>query len=229
MRVLRHPEQTGELLRDRLDPWRAYEELLEYVRAIVEDVRRRGDEAVIEYTRRFDGVDLTEVGLRVSEEELEEAHGSVPDGFPEAVEEVRGRVLKVSEEILKKLRVEVSLGDASIRVEPRPLDSAGCYIPGGRASYPSTAIMAATPAAAAGVGRIIACTPPGPDGRVNPATLVALDLCGVREVYRVGGAQAVAAMAYGTETIRPVRVVVGPGNRYVTAAKMLVSQAQPQP
>jgi len=112
----------------------------------------------------------------------------------------------------------------SIKIEPKPVESAGCYVPGGRASYPSTAVMTSTPAKAAGVERVVACTPPGEGGSVNPATLVALDLCGVDEVYRVGGAQAVAAMAYGTETMKPVRVVVGPGNRYVTAAKMLVSR-----
>ena len=225
MRVLRHPQQTGELLKSRLEAWRTYETLFRVVERIVEDVRRRGDEALVEYTRKFDGVDLTELGIRVSKAEVEEAYEKVPDGFPEAVETLRDRVSQVASKMLENLKTEVELDGVSIKIEPKPVESAGCYVPGGRASYPSTAVMTSTPAKAAGVERVVACTPPGEGGSVNPATLVALDLCGVDEVYRVGGAQAVAAMAYGTETIKSVRVVVGPGNRYVTAAKMLVSRS----
>jgi len=225
MRVLRHPQQTGELLKSRLEAWRAYEPLFREVERIVEDVKRRGDEALVEYTRKFDGVDLTELGIRVPREKVEEAYEKVPDGFPEAVETLRDRVSQVASRMLENLKTEVELDGVSIKIEPKPVESAGCYVPGGRASYPSTAVMTSTPAKAAGVERVVACTPPGEGGSVNPATLVALDLCGVDEVYRVGGAQAVAAMAYGTETIKPVRVVVGPGNRYVTAAKMLVSRS----
>ena len=106
----------------------------------------------------------------------------------------------------------------------RAIESVGCYVPGGQAAYPSTLVMAAVPARAAGVPRIVVCSPPNAEGRVNPLILAAADICGVNEVYKVGGAQAIAALAYGTETIKPVKKIVGPGSKYVTIAKILVSK-----
>ncbi len=106
----------------------------------------------------------------------------------------------------------------------RPIESVGCYVPGGQAVYPSTLVMTAVPAKVAGVPRIVVCSPPDTRGTINPLILVAADICGVNEIYRVGGAQAIAALAYGTETIKPVKKIVGPGSKYVTAAKVLVSQ-----
>ena len=106
----------------------------------------------------------------------------------------------------------------------RPIESVGCYVPGGQAAYPSTVVMTAVPAKIAGVPRIVVCSPSDAEGKVNPLVLVAADICGVNEVYKVGGAQAIAALAYGTDTIKPVRKIVGPGSKYVTMAKVLVSQ-----
>ena len=106
----------------------------------------------------------------------------------------------------------------------RPIESVGCYVPGGQAAYPSTVVMTAVPAKIAGVPRIVVCSPSDAEGKVNPLVLVAADICGVNEVYKVGGAQAIAALAYGTETIKPVRKIIGPGSKYVTMAKVLASQ-----
>ena len=202
----------------RLDP-----KLKAYVSKIIDDVKRRGDEALIEFTKRFDGVELEPNEIRVSEEEIEEAYNRVRGEEISAVKLAKERLERLEKLTLERLNLKVEGENLMVYRRVTPIRSVGCYIPGGEASYPSTVMMAVVPARVAGVPRIAICTPPRRDGGIEPLTLVAADICGVSEIYRVGGAQAVAALAYGTETIEPVDKIVGPGNIYVTAAKMLVS------
>ena len=193
---------------------------VEAVREILADVRERGDEALRELTLRFDGVAVDE--LRVPPAEVEAALESTPDGLRGAMEAARDAVAAFHRE---QVRVDSRHEREGIVVRElrRPVDRAGLYVPGGRARYPSTVLMTAVPARVAGVPEIVLCVPPEADGRVAGPTLAAAALGGVDEVYRCGGAQAIAAMAYGTETIRPTDVIVGPGNVYVAVAKREVA------
>ncbi|MFP4632383.1 MAG: histidinol dehydrogenase [Halobacteriales archaeon] len=202
--------------REILDRTPAVDEASDAAREIVDGVLERGDEALKEYTERFDGQALDR--LRVTESELQDAVDTVDDDVLDAVRLSCDRIRGFHE---RQRRDSWTERDGGVEVGRRftPLESAGCYVPGGGAAYPSTALMTAVPADVAGVERVVACTPPpAPD-----ATLAALAVAGVEEVYRVGGAQAIAAMAGGTESIDPVDVVVGPGNRYVAAAKRTVA------
>lgn len=189
----------------------------EAVRAIVADVRERGDEALREWTRRLDGVDVAEV--RAPAASLGSAWEATPAPLQAALRTAHDRIRAFHERQREALR---RLGDAGLELTPAPLRRAGCYVPGGRAAYPSTVLMTAVPALVAGVDEVAVATPPGPDGRAHPAVLAAAWLAGVEEVLVVGGAQAVAALAYGTASVRRVDVVVGPGNIFVTLAKRAV-------
>jgi histidinol dehydrogenase len=186
------------------------------VREIIADVRERGDDALRELTGRFDGCRIDD--LRVPEKEILPALDDAPAPFRAALDYARQEVTAYHEaQVGDETRVERD--GTLLRELAVPVDRAGLYVPGGRAAYPSTVLMTAIPARVAGVPEVALCVPPDADGRVPAATLAAAALVGVDEVYRVGGAQAIAALAYGTETIRPVDVVVGPGNVYVTLAK----------
>ena len=196
--------------------------LLDYVRPIVEDVKSRGDEAVKEYTSKFDKVNLE--SFLVTREEIQEAYKQVSQEQVEALREARRRLEIVESLRLSQMNFETTIEGVNITCATRPLETVGCYVPGGKAAYPSSLIMNVTPAKVAGVSRIIVCTPPGMDGKVTPLTLVAADICMVDEVYKVGGVQAVAGIAYGTESMPRVDKIVGPGNAYVTAAKTIVSE-----
>jgi histidinol dehydrogenase len=136
---------------------------------------------------------------------------------------MKEKVSNFQNQLLTQTDIKTANDGISVQTVLRPIESVGCYVPGGQAAYPSTLIMTAVPAKVAGVPRIVACSPSDAKGKVNPLVLVTADICGVDEVYRVGGAQAIAALAYGTRTIAPVRKIVGPGSKYVTAAKVLVS------
>ncbi len=186
--------------------------------AIVEAVRAGGDAALLDYTRRFDRVALEPGGIRIGAEEAAARARAVPAATRRALEEAAARI-----EAFHARLMPADLDyrdDAGVRLGARwrPLDSVGIYVPGGTAAYPSTVLMNAVPARVAGVRRI-AMAVPAPDGALAPAVLAAAEVAGVREIYRVGGAQAVAALAHGTETIAPVDKIVGPGNAYVAAAK----------
>ncbi len=190
--------------------------------SVVEAVRARGDAALREFTRRFDGVELGPGELEVPRGRWEAAYDRLP-------EEVRRAILTAARRLEEFHRRQVPRGfawedGAGNRLEwlVRPLRRVGVYVPGGRAAYPSTVLMAAVPARLAGVESIVLCTPPGAGGEVPDAVLAAALVAGVGRVFRVGGAQAVAAMACGTETVPAVDKIVGPGNAYVTAAKRLV-------
>jgi histidinol dehydrogenase len=191
------------------------------VQAIVADVRARGDEALREYTERFDGV-RSEAFL-VPADEVRAALDAAPRALVAALTEARDAVREFHE---SQLRADHTFrrGGITVRGISVPVDRAGCYVPGGRGSYPSSVLMTAVPARVAGVPEVVLCVPPDREtGKVATSTLAAAALAGVDEVYAVGGAQAVAAMAYGTDTIRPVDVIAGPGNVYVALAKREVA------
>lgn len=193
----------------------------EAVAAIVADVRVRGDDALHELTARFDRVDLGVTPMRIGPIEVEEAAASVGEADRAALELAASRIRTYHE---RQVPEDVSWTDeagATLGWRWTAVDAAGLYVPGGLATYPSSVLMNAIPAQVAGVGRLVMCVPT-PDGAVNPLVLLAARMSGVTELYRIGGAQAVAAMAFGTQTIAPVDVITGPGNAYVAAAKRQV-------
>jgi histidinol dehydrogenase len=194
---------------------------LDAVRAIIAEVRTGGDAALRDLTERFDGCRIDD--LRVPAAELQAAFDAASPRLRAALDVAAARIRDYHALQLAEPEVAVDRDGISVRELSRPVGRAGLYVPGGRASYPSTVLMTAIPARVAGVAEVALCVPPGPDGRVSQATLAAAALAGVDEVYRVGGAQAIAALAYGTETIRPVDVIVGPGNVYVALAKREVA------
>lgn len=191
------------------------------VAAILSDVRERGDEAVLEYTERFDRMTMAPAELRIGSDEIAAAVESCSEETLEALRLAAARI----EDYHRRQVPENSdyVDTAGVRLGARwtPVAAAGLYAPGGTASYPSSVLMNAIPARAAGVGRI-AMAVPSPDGMLNPLVLAAAHIAGIEEIYRVGGAQAIAALAYGTDTIAPVDVIAGPGNAYVAAAKRQV-------
>ncbi|MEM2961918.1 MAG: histidinol dehydrogenase [Candidatus Bathyarchaeia archaeon] len=197
-------------------------EISDKVMEIIDQVRRRGDEALKEYTLRFDGAEIKD--LKVKDEEFERAKERLPS-------KVRGFLIHAARNIRRFHEAQRPCSSWFMEVDDgvilgqiaTPIHSVGLYVPGGRGSFPSTALMAVIPAQVAGVEEIHICTPPKPDGEVDDATLVAADMLGVRNVYKVGGAQAIAAMAFGTQTIPRVDKIVGPGGIWIAAAKKLAS------
>lgn len=191
------------------------------VAEILEAVRRDGDEAVIAFTRRFDRLELTAATLRVTAEEVEAAYAACDPALLEALELAAARVRAYHEKQLPESYHYTD--DAGVRLGSRwrAVQAAGLYVPGGTAAYPSSVLMNTLPAKVAGVGRLVMCVPT-PDGKLNPLVLAAAKIAGVDEIYRIGGAQAIAALAYGTATIAPVDKIVGPGNAFVAAAKRQV-------
>jgi histidinol dehydrogenase len=191
------------------------------VAAIIDDVARRGDAALIEYTNRFDRVKLSPATLRLSSDEIAAAAKSAPADTLAALRLAAERIESFHRRQLPDGIDYVDAEGVRLGMRWRPVAAAGLYVPGGTAAYPSSVLMNAIPAKVAGVERLV-MTVPAPDGALNPLVVAAAQLVGVDELYRVGGAQAVAALAYGTETIAPVDKIVGPGNAYVAAAKRRV-------
>jgi len=199
----------------------ASEDVDRAAREIVDRVRREGDSALIDYSRRFDRIDLEKTGIAVTEAEIDAAFETAPASTIEALKLAHERIEKHhARQLPKDDRYTDALG-VELGSRWTAIEAVGLYVPGGTASYPSSVLMNAVPAKVAGVERIVMVVP-APDGILNPLVLVAARLAGVSEIYRVGGAQAVAALAYGTETIKPVAKIVGPGNAYVAAAKRIV-------
>ncbi|MGH8597656.1 MAG: histidinol dehydrogenase, partial [Gammaproteobacteria bacterium] len=199
----------------------AAEDVDHTVETIIADVKAKGDAALFAYSRQFDRVDLTKLGLRVGAAEIDDAVGRCPPEALDALRMAHARIVAFHErQVPDDLRYKDPLG-VELGWRWVPVEAAGLYVPGGTASYPSSVLMNAAPARVAGVRRIVIAVP-APKGQINPLVLVAAKLAGVDEIYRVGGAQAVAALAYGTETIAPVTKIVGPGNAYVAAAKRRV-------
>jgi len=198
--------------------------LLEDARAIMKSVAERGDSAVLDYTAKFDGARLD--SLLVSDQEVKRAHSQVTKEQVKAVRLMKERLEKSELAVLKRLK-GISISSSGVKIDRmiKPVASVGCYIPGGKARYPSTVVMCAVPARVAGVKKIVAISPPRKDGSIDPLTLVAADICGVDEFYKAGGAQGIAALTYGTQSIKPVSKIVGPGGMFVTAAKLIASSS----
>jgi histidinol dehydrogenase len=194
------------------------------VRAIVGEVRSGGDDAVRRLTERFDHAELAPESLLVPLHEIEAALSTLEPDVLRGLKMAAANVRKVAQAGMREEVMRVELPERQVvELAEVPVRRAAAYVPGGRAPYPSTVVMCATVANVAGVDELAVCAPPGPEGRAHPTILAACALCDVTEVYRMGGAQAIAAMAYGTETIPPVDVIVGPGNAYVTEAKRQVN------
>ncbi|MYH73049.1 MAG: histidinol dehydrogenase [Acidimicrobiia bacterium] len=190
------------------------------VREIIDGVRADGDAALARYTKQFDGV--VPSSWRVSPDDVAEARERVEPSLRTALEAAADSIAEFHQGQASKEQTHTRQG-ITIRSWDQPVRRAGCYVPGGRAAYPSTVLMTALPARAAGVDQVVLCVPPGPQGQVADITLAAAAIAGVDEAYAVGGAQAIAAMAYGTESVGAVDVIVGPGNVYVAIAKQLVA------
>jgi histidinol dehydrogenase len=197
------------------------EDVDQAVRAIIADVRKRGDAAVIELSKKFDQVDLGEIGIRVTAEEVEAAFRACSPEALDALGFAHDRIADHHRRHLPSSETYTDAAGVTLGHRWTAVESAGLYVPGGLASYPSSVLMNAIPAKVAGVERLVMVVP-SPKGALNPLVLAAARLAGVEEIYRVGGAQSIAALAYGTETIRPVAKIVGPGNAYVAAAKRQV-------
>lgn len=209
---------SGYLYRRETDK----KEIAASVAKIIETVVREGDSALIKFTEQFDGVKLTPEQLRVSEEEIDRAYEQVDPQVLESLKLARDRIEAFHCRQRADSWFEADEEGTVMGQMVRPLYRVGSYVPGGTASYPSSVLMNIVPAKVAGVKEVVMVTPPGKDGSINPYTLVAAREAGATEIYKVGGAQAVAALAYGTQTIRPVHKITGPGNIYVTLAKQQV-------
>jgi histidinol dehydrogenase len=188
--------------------------------AILREVRKEGDRAVIRYTKKWDHLDLTPTTLRVSKKEIQDAYSAVPSDVVKSLKYAANRIFAFHQR-QKVSGWTISKEGISLSQRVHPIERVGLYVPGGKAAYPSSVLMNAIPAKVAGCKEIRICTPTQ-EGRVNPATLVAADIVGVSEIYRIGGVQAIGALAFGTKTIPRVDKIVGPGNQYVAAAKRLV-------
>ena len=215
--------QTKFLSRVKQRGQSQFEEIKSDVQAILDNVKANGDTAIVEYEENFDRVKLKTTELRVSPQEIEAAYTQVDSEILPAIKAISKNISTFHEAQKRDIwYVETSKGVLVGQIM-RPLESVGVYVPGGKALYPSTVIMTVVPAKIAGVKEIILCTPPQPNGMVNPVVLVTAKEAGADAIFKIGGVQAIAAMAYGTETVPAVNKIVGPGNKYVNAAKIIVS------
>ena len=224
MRIVKLNEESRQdilanLLKRDPNNYTGYEDK---VREIVENVKNRRDEALLEYTKKFDGADLTADRLRVTEEEIREAFSLVEPSLLSVMEKSMKNIREYHEKQKQYSWFDSQPNGTILGQKVTPLASVGVYVPGGKAAYPSSVLMNIIPAKVAGVERIVMVTPPGKDGKVNPVTLAAAHLAGVTDAYKVGGAQAVAALAFGTESIPRVDKIAGPGNIFVALAKKAV-------
>ncbi len=190
------------------------------VRKILDDIREKGDKAVLRYTEKFDRLKLTAAQMRVDAEQIRRAYEKADPAVVESLKYAAGRITAFHE---KQKKEGWSIREEGIYLAQRvhPIERVGLYVPGGKAAYPSSVLMNAIPARVAGVPHLAICSP-SPEGVLNPYMLIAADIAGVNEIYRIGGVQAIGALAYGTETVPKVDKIVGPGNQYVAAAKRLV-------
>ena len=224
MRIIKLNEQSrANILADLLkrDPnnYSAYEDT---VQAIVDDVRARGDEALFEYTKKFDGAELSADNIRVTQAEIQEALSQVDPSLLAIMKKSMKNIREYHEKQKQYSWFDSKPNGTILGQKVTALSSVGVYVPGGKAAYPSSVLMNIIPAEVAGVEKIVMVTPPGKDGKVNPVTLIAAHLAGATEVYKVGGAQAIAALAFGTKSIPRVNKIVGPGNIFVALAKKAV-------
>ena len=224
MRIIELDTASREnLLADLLkrDP-NNYDKYAASVQEIVNTVKEKRDEALFDYTRRFDHAEITADTIRVTDEEIEEAMALVEPALMQVMQKAMVNIRAYHEKQKQYSWFDTESNGVILGQKVTPLDSVGVYVPGGKAAYPSSVLMNIIPAEVAGVKRIVMVTPPGRDGKVNPVTLAAAHLAGATEVYKVGGAQAIAALAFGTESVPKVNKIVGPGNIYVALAKKAV-------
>ena len=221
MRILKLTEDTKqnlleELLKRSPNQYGAYESV---VNEIIQAVREKKDDSVLAYTKKFDGWECKKENLKVTEEEIKEAYKVVDPQLLRVMRESAKNVTAFHESQLTNSWFDAKEDGTILGMKILPIEKAGVYVPGGKAAYPSSVLMNVLPAKVAGVSKIVMTTPAGKEGKVNPATLVAADLAGVHEIYKIGGAQAIAALAFGTETIPKVDKITGPGNIFVALAK----------
>ncbi len=199
-----------------------YDQYADSVQEIINDVKTNGDQALFAYTKKFDGCDLSADNILVTKEEIEEAYSLVEDEFVEIIRKALVNIRSYHEKQVRNSWIDTKPNGTILGQKISALGSAGVYVPGGKAAYPSSVLMNIVPAQVAGVEKIVMVTPPDKQGKVTPATLVAANEAGATHIYKVGGAQAIAALAYGTESIEKVDKIVGPGNIYVALAKKAV-------
>ena len=199
----------------------------EYVKKIMNDVEKNKDKSLLKYSLKFDKVRLTVNELKVKNKEIQEAYTILDPIIVKELKNLKKSIEMTEKKIMKEFKssvknVMINNGQSFIKYNSVPINSVGCYVPGGKAVYPSSLIMSAVPARIAGVDRIIVCSPPSSYKKISASVLVAADLCNINEIYKVGGAQAIAAMGYGTNIIKPVEKIVGPGNYFVYQAKKII-------
>lgn len=224
MRILELNENTRKDILSNLlkrSP-NSYGEYEGRVSAIIDDIKNRRDEAVFEYTKKFDGYDLNADNIIVTEDEIKAAYDEIDDGLVEIIRKALVNIRNYHAKQKRNSWFDATPDGTILGQKITPLARVGVYVPGGKAAYPSSVLMNVVPAKVAGVDEIIMCTPPGKDGKIYCGTLVAAKEAGVDVIYKVGGAQAIAAMAYGTESVPKVDKIVGPGNIYVALAKKAV-------
>lgn len=224
MRIIKLDESTKQNILDNLlkrSP-NNYDEYTQTVNEILINVRENGDKAVFEYTKKFDGADIDASNILVTTKELEEAYDEVDDKLIEVMRKSIANIRDFHEKQKAETWIDEKANGTKLGQKVTPLSKVGVYVPGGKAAYPSSVLMNVIPAKVAGVDEVIMVTPPGKDGKVNSNTLVAAHEAGVDKIYKVGGAQAVGALAYGTESIPKVDKIVGPGNIFVALAKKAV-------
>ena len=224
MRIIELTKETrqnllNDLLKRSPNNYGQYEST---VNEIIENVKAKGDKAVFDYTAQFDKFNLSSENIRVTRAEIEEAYGRLDASLIEVLKHSAENIRAFHLKQLRNSWFDAKEDGTILGMKITPIGRAGVYVPGGKAAYPSSVLMNVIPAKVAGVGEIVMTTPPGADGRVNPGTLVAADIAGVDTIYKVGGAQAIAAMAFGTESILKVDKITGPGNIFVALAKKAV-------
>jgi histidinol dehydrogenase len=221
MRTLKLTENTkrellGNLLNRNPGSYTEYENT---VNEIINDIRNNGDKALFEYTVKFDKCTLDATSIKITDDEIKEAYAALDPEFIEVMKKSAENIRVFHEKQKRNTWIDTKEDGSILGQRILPIEISGVYVPGGKAAYPSSVLMNVVPAKVAGVERIVMCTPPGKDGKVNPGTLVAADIAGVTESYKVGGAQAIAAMAFGTESVPKVDKITGPGNIFVALAK----------
>lgn len=224
MRIIKLTQETKSALLDELlkrSP-NHYSEYESTVNEILDNVRKQGDRALFEYTMKFDRFALDAGNIRVTPEEIQDAYRKMDPDLVEIIRKSAANIRAFHEKQLRSSWFDAKEDGSFLGMKIIPIAKAGVYVPGGKAAYPSSVLMNVVPARVAGVGEILMTTPPGADGQVNPGTLVAADIAGVDAIYKVGGAQAVAAMAFGTESVPRVDKITGPGNIFVALAKKAV-------
>lgn len=199
-----------------------YAEFEKIVADIIENVKENGDEALFEYSKKFDKFDLSAENIKVTREEIEEAYKLVDAEYIKVMEHARDNIKAFHEKQVRNTWIDTKPDGSILGQRISPIESAGTYVPGGKAAYPSSVLMNIIPAKVAGVKKIVMVTPPNAEGKINPGTLVSADIAGADEIYKLGGAQAVAALAFGTQSVPKVDKITGPGNIFVALAKKAV-------